>query len=122
VVVVLPWVPATTRTSFSLQELFVQDLGKRAEWNALIEHVLELEVSPRNRIAHDDQIRVRLEILGGKRRHLDAQSAEKVGHRGVGSAIGAADRKALLLQHAGERGHGRAADADQVNPLVSAHG
>ncbi len=43
--------------------------------------------------------------------------AELVGHGRVGGGVGAGDAVALGAEHAGERGHRGAADADEVDVL-----
>ena len=45
----------------------------------------------------------------------DALLAQEVAHGGVDVLVGAADVEAAGAQHGGKRGHGGAADADQVN-------
>ena len=47
--------------------------------------------------------------------HRYAEAFEVGGHRGVDVLIGAGHFVAALLQHPGQRGHRRAADADQVD-------
>ena len=47
--------------------------------------------------------------------------AEKIGHGRIGGGVGAGDAKSALLEHAGERGHGGAADADEVDVFWIGH-
>ena len=87
VVVVLPCVPATTRTSLPTQKFVVQDLRQRAERNALVENALQFDIAARNCIAHDHQIGPRIQILLGKRlRHRNSQRSRKVDIGGYAAA------------------------------------
>src|SRR5207302_4758481 len=47
---------------FADQELIVQNLRQRAEWNPLIEHALQFDIAARKRVAHDHQIGTRIEV------------------------------------------------------------
>ena len=100
------------------EEVLADRLGQRAVADLAIEHFLELRVAARDGVADDDQIEVRRDVLGGvavERR--DALAAQEVAHRRIDVLIGPAHVEAPALQHRGQRRHGRAADADQMNPL-----
>ena len=100
----------------------MQNLGQRAERNALIEHALQFHVAARKRVADDDEIGTGIEVGFGKRlRYRDAQRFEKRRHRRIGRRIRAGDAEAALLQHAGEGSHRRPADADQMNVFGFSH-
>ena len=43
------------------------------------------------------------------------RSREKIRHRRIGGGVGTGDAVSALLEHSGQRGHGGAADADQVD-------
>ena len=45
----------------------------------------------------------------------NAERAEQIAHGRIGGLVGARDAMALQLKKAGQRGHGRAADADEMN-------
>ena len=45
----------------------MQELRHRAEWDALVEHVLQFHIAPRHGVADDDEVRVRLQVLRVKR-------------------------------------------------------
>ena len=48
----------------------------------------------------------------------DAQRCQKIRHGRVGSSIRSRDVSSALLEHSGERGHGRAANANQMDMLA----
>ena len=119
---VLPWVPATTRTSFAAQKFFVQDLRQRAERNALVENVFQFNVAARNRVSHHHHIWPRIEIGGRKRLgHRNIQRSQEVRHGRICSRVRAGHAKTALLEHAGQGRHGGAANADQVYMPFIAH-
>ena len=47
--------------------------------------------------------------------------AQEIGHRRIGRGVRAGHVKAALLEHSGQRGHRRSADADQVNMFFVIH-
>ena len=107
---------------FVSQEFVVQQLWQRAEWDSLIENMLQFDVAAGHGIADNNQVRARFEILGVERLcDRNVQAAEEVGHRRVRGGVGTRDAESAVFQHAGERGHGRAADADQVNVFGLSH-
>ena len=107
---------------FADEEFVVQQLRQRTEGDALVEEVLEFDVAARHGVADDDQIGARVKILRVERLcHGDAQLAEEIRHGRIGGGVGAGDVESALLQHAGQRGHGGAADADQVNVFFFVH-
>ena len=63
-VVVLPWVPDTARTHLSLSTCSASHCGPGGVRQALIEHVLHQRVATRHRIADDDTVRSRMQVLG----------------------------------------------------------
>ena len=107
---------------FADQELIVQNLRQRAEWNPLIEQVLQFDIAARKHVAHDHQIGTRIEVPFSERlRDRNTQRCEKCRHRRICRRIRARNAKATLLQHASERRHRRSANADQVNVLGFGH-
>src|SRR5262245_11991490 len=103
------------------QEVLANRLGQRTVPDFPIQHLLELRVAARDRVADHDQI----EIAGDVLRLVPDQSryalgGEKVAHRWIDVLIRTADLKALALQHRGERGHRRAADTDHMDHWTAA--
>jgi hypothetical protein len=75
-----------------------------------------LRVLGADHVADDDEVGPRIEVLRFEAlHHADAEPGEVVGHRRVDRAIGAGDGVASFDEHAGERAHGGAGDAHQVN-------
>ena len=100
----------------------MEQLRERTERDALIENLLQFDVAARDGVANDDQIGTRLQILGIEGLcHRNAEFMQEIGHRWIGGGIGPAYTEAALLQHSGERRHGRAANADQVNVFSLGH-
>jgi hypothetical protein len=98
------------------EKVLADGLGQRAVSNFSIEDLFELGVAARDRVADDDEIEVRRDVLGAiAREGRDAFGGEEVAHRRVDILIRSAHVEALALQHRGKRRHRRAADADQVN-------
>ena len=64
-------------------------MRQRAKRNPLIEHMLEFYVTARNRIAHDDQVRTRLQIVNSK--WLGYGDAEEVESPDIGGYEAASD-------------------------------
>ena len=98
------------------KKFVVQQLRQGTEWDALVENVLEFDIAARHGVADDDQVGTRFEILRVEGLgHGNVELAQKIRHRRIGCGVGAGDVESALLQHARQRGHGGAADADQVN-------
>jgi len=118
----LPMSSGDDQHFFAPQEFVVEQLRQRTEWDALVEQVLEFDIAARHSIADHNEIRAGFEILGVEGlRHGNIQLAQKLGHGGVGSGVGAGHSKSALLQHSGQRGHGGAANADEVNVFLVVH-
>src|ERR1700741_3949128 len=84
--------------------------------------MLEFDVAAGHRVADYNKIWARFEIPGVERLcDWNAQAAEEIGHRRVRRGGGAGDAESAGVQHACERGHARAADADQVNVFGLSH-
>ncbi len=98
-------------------------LGHRQRRHAAPDRLLRLRVSPRHRVPHDHQIRVRRDVLRRVRRgEPDAEALELRAHRRVDVRVGSGDPAPLLLQHPREGSHPHAARRDQVNvhrPAIS---
>ncbi len=97
-------------------EFVVEHPGHGGEWKAAVEDGFELRVAARDGVADDDEVGRGIEV--GFREGLgdgDTEGAELVGHGRVGGLVGAGDAMALELKQAGERGHGGAADSDEVD-------
>ena len=107
---------------FALEKFVMQQLWERAKRNALVENVLEFDITARHGVPDDNKIRTRLQIFRIERlRQRDAEFAQEIGHGRIGGGIGACNVESALLEHACERGHGRAADTDQMNVLGLGH-
>ena len=102
------------------EKVIADGLGQRAVPDLPVQHFLELGVAAGDRVADDDKIQVgadvlRLESLEGR----DLLFRQEVAHRRVDVLVRAADVEALALEHRSQRRHGRAAHANQVDPLHS---
>src|SRR3954452_19864534 len=98
------------------EKMFADRLGQRAIADLSVQRLLELGVAARNRVADDDQV----EITGDVLRLISDERAnpfrgEEVAHRRVHVLVRSLDVVPFPLQHRGERGHRRAAYADQMN-------
>ena len=98
------------------QELLAQQGGHRGEGNPLIEYALDFWIASGERVADDDEIRGWFEIGFGVRfQNGDAEPAQQVAHGRIGSLVGAGDAMSPQLEQPGQRRHGGAADATEVN-------
>ena len=98
------------------EEFFAQERGHGGEGNALVEDALDFRIAAGERIADDDEIGSGVEIrFGVGLEDGNAERAKQIAHGRIGSFVRTGDAMALELQQAGERGHGRAADADEMN-------
>src|SRR3981189_2174971 len=89
---------------FAAQKFVVQQLRQRTEWNALIEHMLQLWVAPGNRVTDDNQVGLRIEISGVKwLRNRNAQFFEEFRHRWIRCGVRSSHAKPALLQHSCQR-------------------
>ena len=105
------------------EKFLVQQRGHGGEGNALVEDALDFRVAARERIADDDEIGRGIEIgFGVGLEDRDAERAQQIAHGRIGGFVGAGDAMALQLQQAGQRGHGGAADADEMNVTSGGHG
>src|SRR5208337_3207706 len=115
VVVVLPWVPATTRGERPARNSSRSSAAKEVK-GMRSSRTRSISGLPRERVADDDEVgrgrevrfRVRLE-------DRNAERAKQIAHRRISGLVGAGDAMALELQQAGKRRHGRAADADEMD-------
>src|SRR5437762_7807932 len=83
-----------------------------------VEDFFELRIPARERVPDNDKVDVAGDVFGFVAA-LDANAfrGEEVAHRRIHVLIRTADIEAFAFEHRGERGHGRAADADQVDSL-----
>src|SRR6266571_20455 len=84
--------------------------------------MLQLRISARNGIADDHQVRNRRKVLfriGLANR--DAERAQEVRHRRVRGVVRPGDLEAALPKHPRQRGHGGAANADEMEVTGRAH-
>jgi len=104
------------------EEFVVDERGHRRHRDALVEDDFELRVAARDGVADDDEVGCGLEVGGAVGlEDGDALGAELVGHGWVGGGIRARHAVAVDTEHAGEGGHGRAADADEVDVSLLGH-
>jgi hypothetical protein len=102
--------------SRSPEELLADRLRERAIANLPLQHAFQLGVAARDGVADDHQVDVAGDVLRRIAGHrADPLAGEKVAHRRVDVLVGAADVVAAAAQQRRERGHGGAADPDQVN-------
>ena len=102
------------------QKVLADRFGQRAVANLAIEHLFELGIAARDRVADDHQIEIAGDVLGAGsrpaseclRRPGSRSSADRRPDRSRG-------RRALALQHRRERRHRRAADADEMDLACS---
>ena len=98
------------------QKLLMHQGGHGSERQPLIQHVFHFDIAARKGVADHDQIGARAQVRFRKRlRDHNANARQEIRHRRIGRDIGAGDEKAALLQHAGERRHGGAADSNQMD-------
>ena len=98
------------------EKLFAQQRGHRGEGNALVEYPLHFRIAARERIADDDQIRLRIEIgFSVRLQHRNPKPAQQIAHGRIGCLVGAGNAVPLQLQQPGQRRHGRAANSAQMN-------
>ena len=115
-VVVLPCVPVTTSESWPGRKNSCRICGSERYGDLVIEHVFHFRIAARCGVADHHQVRRRREILFAKTVFpADAQPVEQRGSRRIHASVRTGDAIAAFGQHARERSHGRAADADEVN-------
>src|SRR5262244_832901 len=101
---------------------FLERFRERAVRNLVVEHVFDLGIPTREGVADDDKVWLRLQmvlaeaLLPGDRRRLQQMRGWR-----IDACVRARDVIPALLQHAGQRGHRRTADADQVDVFDGAH-
>jgi len=112
----LPVRPHDDRPFPRLHEEAHQRLGHRAVGDAGGEHPLDLRVAARHRVADDDEIGPRLQVLGAIAfPDGDPEVREHVAHRRIDRLVRARHIVAGGAQHAGERGHAHTRDRGQVD-------
>ena len=100
----------------AFEKFLAQQRGHGGEGNALVEDAFDFRIAAGERIADDDEIGSGIEIrFGVGLEDGNAERAKQIAHGRIGGLVGAGDAMALELKQAGERGHGRAADADEVD-------
>jgi hypothetical protein len=83
-----------------------------------IEQVFDLGIAAGKRVAHDDQVRRRIQ-MGAivSPENQDILGREEIAHRRVNALIRSRDLEAALLKHGCERSHARAAYAHEMNTM-----
>ena len=98
------------------EEFFAQQCGHGGEGNALVEDALDFRIAARERVADNHEIGRGREVRFGVRlEDGDAERMEQIAHGRIGGLVGAGDAMALELEQPCKRGHGRAADADEMD-------
>src|SRR6516225_1958755 len=83
-----------------------------------IEHFLDLDISAGEGVADDDQVGGRGQVFCVERTgEWNGKRFEERRGRRIYARVGASDPVAAFAQHARERSHGRAADANHVDVL-----
>ena len=109
------------------QELVVQRRGHRRKRDAHIQHVLQLDVAARDRIADNNKIRlrnarprrqVRFRIRLQQR---NPQPRQHIAHRRIRRRIRARNPVPARLQHPRQRRHRRPANPNQMYMLRQTH-
>jgi hypothetical protein len=100
----------------------MQQLRERAERDAPIEDMLEFNIAARDGVADYHEVGRWSQICSCKGlRHGDGERLEEIGHRRIGSGVGASHAESALGKHSGEGGHRCAADANQVYVFCGGH-
>ena len=98
-------------------EFLVNQFRHGDKGDALIEQVLKLRIAARNGIADHHHVGSRdrdcCSLKGSQTTMPSASRNVDIG--GYASFVGAAHIQSPCLQHAGQRGHGRTADSDQMD-------
>ena len=95
---------------------FLEQFGQRAITHFVIQDRLHLGVAAREGVADDHQVRLVGKIGFGVARHdLDLFGRQESGHGRIDIVIRAGDGEALVAHGRRDRGHGRAADAGEMN-------
>ena len=98
------------------KEFVVEQGGHGGEGDAAVENAFDFRIAARERVADDDEVRGGLEVgFGVGFEDGNAEGPEQVSHGRIRGLVGAGDAMALELEKAGERCHGRAADAAEMN-------
>src|SRR5438067_4060061 len=100
------------------EEMIADRLWKRTVPNLAVEHLLELGIAARDRVADDHQIEIRADVLrcvALQRR--DLLLGQKIAHRRIDVLVRSPHVVATTLEQRGERGHRGSADPNQVNPF-----
>ena len=102
--------------AFAANEKFLQQFRQRAIAQFVVQHEFRLGVAARNGVADDHQVGFAGQIGFRVARHdLDFFGREERGHRRIDILVRAGDGEALVAHRRGDRRHGRAADADEMN-------
>jgi hypothetical protein len=101
-----------------LEEGFPHEIRHGGVVEPAIEHRLHLGIAPGEGVAHDDEIRRRLEVPGAvPLADVEALLFDEVAGGREDSAVGTGDGEARLGRHGSRGGHAHPSDADEVNML-----
>ncbi len=105
------------------EKVIAHSFRERAVTDLPLQDALELGVASRNRVPDHDEVDVRCDVLGSvSAERRDSLLDQEIAHRRIHILIGALDVVPSTLEQRRERGHGRAADADQMDPRGSLNG
>ena len=116
VVVVLPWVPATTRERFPSMRNRPRAWGQRHIRDAAAQHRFRLGVPPGHGVADDHQVRAVAEVSFAETgQYVDADALQEGAHGRVDVLVRAGDPITPLPQQTGQRTGADAADGNEMN-------
>ena len=113
---VLPCVPAMHDRARAPEKVVANGLRKRAVTDLPLQHRFELGVAARDGVADHDQIDVPRDVIGRiSAERPDSLLDEEIAHRRIHVLIRPLNDVSATLEQGGERGHGRATHADQMD-------
>ncbi len=93
-----------------------QGLGQGKAGQVPTDQFVGFRIDPGNDVAHNDQIRRRMEVFRAvAQTNGDPQFFQKGAHGRIHRLVGTGDAVALFLQHPGQGAHAGAADAHEVD-------
>ena len=110
--------PADNNGSFILHGELREGLGHGQVRNLKPGELDRLWIELCNHIAHDDQIRDRIQVLGAiPFKNRDGQPFKKVAHGRIHILIRTRDKTSFLFKNASQGGHPRATDTHKVHVM-----
>src|SRR6202008_43345 len=100
------------------KKFLLENFGKRAVREFAVQHLFDLDIAAGNGVANHDQVGRGREVAGIKGAgELKAEGFKERRSRKINTSVRTRDVVAVLREHAGERSHRRAADANHVDVL-----